>query len=630
MALNKYVGRRYIPKIEGPWTNTREYESLVIVIHEGNSYTSKKNVPSGIDIKNEEFWIKSGDYNLQIVNIENEIQQFKKSIDDSITNCINKVESYDNAINEVLEKEFFVVSTELPPIENRNDNVAYFRINDKGLTYENSNGDKFLFASDTSIINHNGKKLNETLEDIETTIKENDITKNIYHEFLNYIPPTTTGYYLQSICYVEKDNCFVCGYRELIDNNTNALIVKYNATSFEEVSSKIITGYHINDMTYNNKTDELLITPMSDIRSTSYIYVLDYKTLEKKSELVPDGFVTGDYIATIGYDKENDYIVSYTTKGLYIWDSAFNLINSFTINRGDLILQSIEVHEEKIYILFYSSLWIYNYDGVCLRKLNLSSAGEHEGITAFKGKMCVGNVNYYNFNESAKLYTFNVEGDTQNYDWHIFSSLNDIGIKEGSETIDDIANNLPQCSRLMVQMYSKNPSTIYPNRSGLLEVIKYDISKVFFNYYSANNVKNVIYHGLYNTNLEPKWSGWTTSEINDVLFSGEQYNGSITLNNSISNYRELLIHLSGNGYTFKLVPTSYNTFAIREFNLGNNVTNTDIQFLEMNIVKDNDVNLNIASNYILSRDNEGVFSKVDVTSENSTIGLKIIKIEGKR
>lgn len=72
MTTQQYIGARYVPvfgrkdeeSIE--WDNSKSYEPLTIVLHEGNSYTSRQFVPAGIDIKNEDFWALTGNYNAQI------------------------------------------------------------------------------------------------------------------------------------------------------------------------------------------------------------------------------------------------------------------------------------------------------------------------------------------------------------------------------------------------------------------------------------------------------------------------------------------------------------------------------------------------------------------------------------
>ena len=66
--VRQYIGARYVPIFADPaeWDNTRTYEPLTIVLHEGNSYTSRQYVPAGIDIDNTEYWALTGNYNSQI------------------------------------------------------------------------------------------------------------------------------------------------------------------------------------------------------------------------------------------------------------------------------------------------------------------------------------------------------------------------------------------------------------------------------------------------------------------------------------------------------------------------------------------------------------------------------------
>ena len=78
---NRYVGHRYVPKIFGEWDKQNEYEGLSIVTHEGGSYTSKKRVPVGIDILNEEFWVVTGNYNAQVEEYRKEVRDLSKEVD---------------------------------------------------------------------------------------------------------------------------------------------------------------------------------------------------------------------------------------------------------------------------------------------------------------------------------------------------------------------------------------------------------------------------------------------------------------------------------------------------------------------------------------------------------------------
>lgn len=82
MATTQYIGARYVPLFADPadWNNTRTYEPLTIVLHEGNSFTSKQFVPKGIDISNEEYWANTGNYNSQVEQYRKEVAQFDSRI----------------------------------------------------------------------------------------------------------------------------------------------------------------------------------------------------------------------------------------------------------------------------------------------------------------------------------------------------------------------------------------------------------------------------------------------------------------------------------------------------------------------------------------------------------------------
>lgn len=55
---NVYVGFRYVPLFCGVWDNSKGYEALSVVTHNGGGYTSNKPVPEGIEpgTDNGEYW----------------------------------------------------------------------------------------------------------------------------------------------------------------------------------------------------------------------------------------------------------------------------------------------------------------------------------------------------------------------------------------------------------------------------------------------------------------------------------------------------------------------------------------------------------------------------------------------
>lgn len=96
MAVREYVGARYVPLFADPlqWSNTRTYEPLTIVVNQGNSYTSRQFVPTGIDISNEDFWALTGNYNAQVEQYRQEVLAF----DGRITKNANDIAKNANDI----------------------------------------------------------------------------------------------------------------------------------------------------------------------------------------------------------------------------------------------------------------------------------------------------------------------------------------------------------------------------------------------------------------------------------------------------------------------------------------------------------------------------------------------------
>lgn len=82
MATRQYIGARYVPKFATPteWNNALSYEGLTIVTHLGNSFTSKKSVPAGIDIANTEYWANTGNYNAQVEEYRQEVVNVRDKV----------------------------------------------------------------------------------------------------------------------------------------------------------------------------------------------------------------------------------------------------------------------------------------------------------------------------------------------------------------------------------------------------------------------------------------------------------------------------------------------------------------------------------------------------------------------
>lgn len=86
MIMPKYVGNRCIPMPKGNWDKNKEYENLSVVLaSNGDSYTSKKNVPKGIELSNTEYWAISSRFNAQLETQKKRIDNIVALPDGSTT-----------------------------------------------------------------------------------------------------------------------------------------------------------------------------------------------------------------------------------------------------------------------------------------------------------------------------------------------------------------------------------------------------------------------------------------------------------------------------------------------------------------------------------------------------------------
>lgn len=102
MAVTQYIGARYVPLFADPaeWNSTREYEPLTVVLYQGASYTSRQAVPIGIDISNDDFWVRTADYNAQVNQYRQEVQTFDRRITANATAISNEVSARETAISD--------------------------------------------------------------------------------------------------------------------------------------------------------------------------------------------------------------------------------------------------------------------------------------------------------------------------------------------------------------------------------------------------------------------------------------------------------------------------------------------------------------------------------------------------
>ena len=143
---NIYVGHRYVPKIIGVHDSTQAYEGLSIVTHEGTSYTSKKYVPEGVSITNDEFWVVTGNYNVQVEHYRNEVNQIKKSQDNIISEISDVKTNHDDLKNDYEQTKEKIL----------NNTKSIFNIYDYGIEIDGVKDNTQTFKNVITDIKNNG------------------------------------------------------------------------------------------------------------------------------------------------------------------------------------------------------------------------------------------------------------------------------------------------------------------------------------------------------------------------------------------------------------------------------------------------------------------------------------------
>lgn len=143
MAVTQYIGSRYVPLFADPieWSDQNTYEPLTIVLHEGNSYTSKQAVPKDIAIDNEDFWAITGNYNAQVELYRRETAAAKAAADAA-------QETADGAqidIDTLLPKSAFsAANTVKDNLDDLSNTLVGFSPEDTVIDYVNGAGAKYI------------------------------------------------------------------------------------------------------------------------------------------------------------------------------------------------------------------------------------------------------------------------------------------------------------------------------------------------------------------------------------------------------------------------------------------------------------------------------------------------------
>lgn len=104
VTTRQYMGARYVPifgrKDESTteWDNSAPYEPLTIVTYQGNSYTSRQEVPTGALLTDTDYWVSTGNFNAQVdayrqdvITLQNNVTALNDLLPSSAFDSVNTV-----------------------------------------------------------------------------------------------------------------------------------------------------------------------------------------------------------------------------------------------------------------------------------------------------------------------------------------------------------------------------------------------------------------------------------------------------------------------------------------------------------------------------------------------------------
>ena len=321
MTVREYIGARYVPLFMGEWNSANEYEPLSIVIHEGNSYTSRQAVPIGIAITNETYWVITGNYNAQVEAYRNEVQQFDGRLD-------------------VIEANGWVTTNRIDDGAVTTDKIANNSIDSSKIENGSIETDDIADGAITA-----EKLANDSIESIQKD-------STLYLDYLGTIAAESEiGTYrtVQAGCLIDENILVIALNRSGTYTETDPTVTlkKIDITTGIVQGSPVVRDLgHCNTMCYNPNTNKIYAAGQYYFSANlKVISVINPTTLDIERTFTLSSFAANN-VAHIAYDPTNDiYMVSSNNSApreigydsrvneqyFAVYDSDFNMIRSTTI-----------------------------------------------------------------------------------------------------------------------------------------------------------------------------------------------------------------------------------------------------------------------------------------------------------
>lgn len=336
MATRQYIGARYVPKIDGEWNAQKSYEGLTVVTYNGASYTSKKSVPVGININNNEYWVLTGNYNAQVESY----REISEKIANDINFCVRRI----GTVSEVIDfTEGMIIFSRGYYVENDGGGGYYYVSKTKA-------NDLSVATVDGYFLNHifgdtiNANEIGLSTKGYTSPAKNSDIMENYIALYANIPLVFSSGVYgfAREISFPDSAKIELNGatlkYVGVAEIDYFISIRRGSTRSdyaFPSISGGVIDGnYSTNSLISFHKCKGTVLHDMRLIRSNKY-------GIRASSESSPDGAFR---IENVSIENTKDITENEVVGTTGIYDNAF-----------DNIYDNVEIINFQRAILTYAS-----------------------------------------------------------------------------------------------------------------------------------------------------------------------------------------------------------------------------------------------------------------------------------